>query len=63
MRIFVTGGTGHTGPYIIPEPIATGHAVTALARVGHGRGDAVRTRCEGALRRSPGPRRAEGSGR
>lgn len=32
MRVFVTGGTGHAGSYIIPELIAAGHEVTALAR-------------------------------
>ncbi|WP_319446263.1 MULTISPECIES: SDR family oxidoreductase [unclassified Mycobacterium] len=32
MRIFVTGGTGHAGSYIIPELVAAGHDVTALAR-------------------------------
>ena len=32
MRVFVTGGTGHTGSYIIPELIAAGHEVTSLAR-------------------------------
>ena len=32
MRVFVTGGTGHTGSYIIPELTAAGHEVTALAR-------------------------------
>jgi nucleoside-diphosphate-sugar epimerase len=32
MDVFVTGGTGHTGSYIIPELIAAGHEVTALAR-------------------------------
>lgn len=32
MHIFVTGGTGHSGPYIISELIAAGHEVTALAR-------------------------------
>lgn len=32
MRVFVVGGTGHSGSYIIPELIATGHEVTALAR-------------------------------
>lgn len=32
MHVFVTGGTGHSGPYIIPELVAAGHVVTALAR-------------------------------
>jgi len=32
MHVFVTGGTGHSGSYIVPEPIAAGHEVTALAR-------------------------------
>jgi uncharacterized protein YbjT (DUF2867 family) len=32
MCVFVTGGTGHTGSYIIPELIAAGHEVTGLAR-------------------------------
>ncbi|HEY0121310.1 MAG TPA: SDR family oxidoreductase [Rhizobium sp.] len=32
MHVFVTGGTGHSGPYIISELIGAGHEVTALAR-------------------------------
>ncbi|UGU32482.1 SDR family oxidoreductase [Mycolicibacterium smegmatis] len=32
MHVFVTGGTGHSGSYIIPELIAAGHRVTGLAR-------------------------------
>ena len=32
MHVFVTGGTGHIGSYIIPDLIAAGHQVTALAR-------------------------------
>lgn len=32
MRVFVTGGTGHSGSHIIPELIAAGHEVTGLVR-------------------------------
>ena len=32
MHIFVTGGSGQTGPAIVSELIANGHSVTALAR-------------------------------
>ncbi|MER5532005.1 SDR family oxidoreductase [Streptomyces sp. NPDC002677] len=32
MRVFVAGGTGHSGSYIIPELISAGHEVTGLAR-------------------------------
>jgi nucleoside-diphosphate-sugar epimerase len=32
MQVFVTGGTGHIGSYIILELVAAGHEVTGLAR-------------------------------
>jgi len=32
VHVFVTGGTGHSGSYIIPELVAAGHEVTGLAR-------------------------------
>lgn len=32
MHVFVTGGTGHSGSYLISELIAAGHEVTGLAR-------------------------------
>lgn len=32
MRVFIAGGTGHSGSHIIPELIAAGHEVTGLAR-------------------------------
>jgi nucleoside-diphosphate-sugar epimerase len=32
MHVFVTGGTGHSGSYIISELVAAGHEATALAR-------------------------------
>ncbi|WP_420236178.1 NAD-dependent epimerase/dehydratase family protein [Telmatobacter bradus] len=32
MNVFVTGGTGHIGSYIIPDLTAAGHEVTGLAR-------------------------------
>jgi nucleoside-diphosphate-sugar epimerase len=32
MHVFVAGGTGHSGPYIVSELIASGHEVTGLAR-------------------------------
>lgn len=32
MRVFITGGTGHSGSHIIPELVAAGHEVTGLAR-------------------------------
>jgi nucleoside-diphosphate-sugar epimerase len=32
VRVFITGGTGHSGSSIVPELIAAGHEVTGLAR-------------------------------
>ncbi len=32
MHVFVTGGTGQTGPTIVAELIGSGHTVTGLAR-------------------------------
>jgi nucleoside-diphosphate-sugar epimerase len=32
MRVFIAGGTGHSGSYIIRELISAGHEVTGLAR-------------------------------
>jgi nucleoside-diphosphate-sugar epimerase len=32
MHVLVTGGTGHSGSYIVPELVPAGHEVTGLAR-------------------------------
>lgn len=41
MHVFVTGGTGHAGPYVIGDLIAAGHDVTALARSDAAEADAA----------------------
>jgi nucleoside-diphosphate-sugar epimerase len=47
MRIFVTGGSGFVGGYLIPKLIEAGHDVVALARSSHSlkEVEARRTRC------------------
>jgi uncharacterized protein YbjT (DUF2867 family) len=32
MHVFVTGGSGQTGPTVVAELLAAGHTVTGLAR-------------------------------
>src|SRR6478672_11538923 len=32
MHVFVTGGSGQTGPTVVAELVAAGHTVTGLAR-------------------------------
>ena len=34
MKVFVTGGTGAIGVYVVPALVEAGHDVTALARNG-----------------------------
>lgn len=41
MKVFVTGGTGAIGRYVVPQLVAAGHEVSALARTG-AKGDELR---------------------
>ena len=63
MHVFVTGGTGHAGSYIIPELIAAGHEVTGLAR--SDTSAAALSALGAKVRRGEprGSRRAQGGGR
>lgn len=60
MHVFVTGGTGHSGPYIISDLIAAGHEVTALARSDTAAAEAaaLSAKVRRGSRRRPQPRTA-----
>ena len=62
MHVFVTGGTGHIGSYIIPELIAAGHEVTGLARSDKSAAAVSALGRQGASRGYFRPRWAQGGG-
>ena len=43
MHVFVTGGSGLTGPVVVAELIAAGHTVTGLARSDDAAASSART--------------------
>ena len=49
MRVFVTGGTGHAGSYIVPELIAAGHEVTGVIRKAEQAEDVRKTGAEAVV--------------
>jgi nucleoside-diphosphate-sugar epimerase len=59
VRVFVAGGTGHSGSYIIPELIAAGHEVTGLARSDTAAAAVSARRCMQRAASSPHRRRVD----